>query len=223
MRVDFIRHGHCLGDAFLRGRSPAKLSELGQQQMSTALDHLGKPEWVVSSPAARCADLVNLYYESKAESPKVELWPDFQERSFGVWDGLSYEAIQALDAKGFQDYLDHPFDYEIAEAESLPSFESRVKLVFDQLLNRASTQQLNHIAVVTHGGVMRVLLQQVLGLSHESLFQFEIGFGVRMTLECFEVEAQFQQTQETTKNSNYFIKLVELVQNPLVKSEFDSI
>lgn len=216
MRIDFIRHGHCVGNVFFRGRSPAELSELGQKQMRVAFESIDLPDLVVSSPAKRCITQAETYYlgkngVEKFNVPEVQLIDDFQERDFGVWDGLSYEAIQLLDPKGFKAYLAEPFDCVIAEGESLQAFEERVQQAFAALLKQATSQQMNHLLVVTHGGVMRVLLKQVLSLHNDSLFQFEIGFGARMALECVEMipeeRAQYQ--------NDYFIKLVELVQNPL--------
>ncbi|GKT11295.1 MAG: alpha-ribazole phosphatase [Thiomicrorhabdus sp.] len=217
MRIDFVRHGHCQDSAFLRGRSASLLSVLGQKQMHKALDALEPADLIISSPAIRCLDLVEAYYADKSEALNIEAWPDFQERFFGVWDGLSYDAIQALDVEGFTHYLDNPFDYAIPEAESLAKFENRVQQVFQKLLEHAVHNQLEHIVVVTHGGVMRVLLKQVLGLSDTALFQLEMGYAARMSLECIELtEAMQSDTEHCQKASDaFFIKLLELVQSPI--------
>jgi len=229
MRIDFIRHGQCNDNAFLRGRSDTGLSFLGQRQMRRTLDDINLPELVVCSPAKRSADLAQSYYLEASSITEVELWDDFQERDFGIWDGLSFEAIQALDSVGLQKYLDQPFNYEISGSETLEAFETRVKKVFRKLLDYGLEKEVDHLVVVTHGGVMRVLLKQVLGLNDFALFQLEMGFASRMSLECIETSPenmmafaeQLEQLsaqdsgRSVEKPDQYYIKLLELTQCPL--------
>ncbi len=210
MRVDLIRHGACLDTCFFRGQTPSQLSEMGQQQMQMAFSGIPCPEWVISSTAQRCAGATQAYYANHKAMPTIWYRDALQERYFGVWDGLSHNAVKALDAEGLEEYFDHPFEYAISEAESFEAFKQRVMSVFDELLLQAEQQGVEHVVLVTHGGVMRVLLMHIFALRHEALFQFEIGFGSRMTLECFSSgEPQGQGGEK------FFIKLVELIQSPL--------
>ncbi len=222
MRIDLVRHGSCLDGAFLRGHSPAVLSLSGQQQMQAVFSSLScasndtTPELVVVSPAKRCLEPVESYYLKREKTTTVQVWSDFQERDFGVWDGLSYEEVNALDFNGLQHYLENPFEYDIEQAESLQAFECRIKIAFEQLLHQATEASLNHVLVVTHGGVMRVLLKQLLGLDNRALFQLEIGFAARMTLESFALDCvECDVVNGSGFPKGYFIKLVELVQNRL--------
>lgn len=214
IRVDFVRHGECLDNAFLRGHSPSELSALGEHQMHTVFSTLPKPDWVISSPAQRCLKPTKNYYSD------LTVWSDFQERCFGVWDGLSYEEVKKLDQNGLKSYLEQPFTFDISKSESLSDFENRVVSVFKKTLEHAITYSLNHVCIVTHGGVMRVLLKSILGLNNQALFQFEIGFGATMTLECFTISCPLLsqtpklESGKEEKNvaclSDYFIKLVAL-------------
>lgn len=199
VRIDLVRHGDCADNAFLRGQSPAVLTPLGQQQMKGVLSAINLPGLVVSSSAQRCLSFAQDYYSAL---PELIVSAEFQERNFGVWDGLSYEEIQRLDADNLSRYLLQPFEFAIEGAESLAEFEARIASAWQTLVADAFNQAIEHVVVITHSGVMRVLLKQVLALPLDSLFQFEIGYGARLTLECYETQAE------------PFIKLVELVQNP---------
>ncbi len=215
MRIDLIRHGECTDQAFLRGQTHSILSDHGQQQMFAVLDALTsakpvsktskikRPGLVISSPAKRCADFMELYL--KGATDKLQIWPEFHERDFGVWDGLVYDAIQAQDPQGLESYLQRPFSFNIPQAESYVEFERRVQSAWDKLLvvTDSPGENIEQIVIMTHGGVIRVLLKQLLGLSNEALFQLEIGYGARISLEVFSTE------------STPFIRLVEMVQNPL--------
>ncbi len=229
IRVDFVRHGECLDDVFLRGHAPSELSKLGVRQMQTVFSILPKPDWVISSPAKRCLQPTKHDYED----PTV--WSDFQERFFGIWDGLSYEAIKLLDPVGLKSYLEQPFTFNISKSEPLDKFEFRIASAFKKVLKHAATHGLNRVLIVTHGGVMRVLLKSVLGLNNSALFQFEVGFGALMTFECFVINpsALFENTDSSTKKSDseqgggeknmaclseYFIKLAALTPYSLSES-----
>lgn len=215
MRIDLIRHGECTDQAFLRGQTHSLLSDYGRQQMFAVLETLTlsnnvhnirkikRPGLVISSPAKRCADFMESY--AQADLHKLQIWPEFQERSFGAWDGLTYEAIQAQDPQGLESYLQHPFSFRIPQAESYIDFEKRVQSAWDKLLRVTNSAggSVEQVAIMTHGGVIRMLLKQLLGLSNEALFQLEIGYGARISLEVFSTA------------SIPFIRLVEMVQNPL--------
>ncbi|VAW49922.1 hypothetical protein MNBD_GAMMA04-36 [hydrothermal vent metagenome] len=210
MRIDLVRHGACLDEAFLRGQSPAELTALGKEQMKAVFASISVPERVVVSSAKRCLEPVASFYQHH-ESLDIQIWTDFQERCFGVWDGLSYEEVKHLDNIGLQGYLESPFTYNIKQSESLVAFEKRVLIAFERLLEQATSESIHHILVVTHGGVMRVLLKHILGLNNEALFKFEIGFAARMTLESFVLECEFIPPPSFL--NSHFIKLVELIQS----------
>lgn len=218
MRIDLMRHGACLDSAFLRGQSPAELSTFGKQQMlSIFASFVGadEPDWVVVSPAKRCLEPVESFYLNHGnERPHVQICSDFQERDFGRWDGLSYEAIKSLDKTGLQDYLSNPFEYTIDQSEPFVVFEKRILLAFEEMLEQASTASIDHVLIVTHGGAIRVLLKHILGLNNKALFQLEVGFAARMTLKSFALESiECDVINASTFPKGYFIKLVELVQS----------
>ncbi|MCF6254433.1 MAG: histidine phosphatase family protein [Thiomicrorhabdus sp.] len=219
MRIDLIRHGACLDDAFLRGQSPSKLSSLGKQQMQMVfleIESVSSPEWVITSPANRCLEPATAFYLKREKNTKLQVRSDFQERHFGVWDGLSYEGVKALDINGLQRYLENPFEYCIEQSESLKVFEKRILSAFEQLLKQATSASINHVLIVTHGGVMRVLLKHVLGFNNDAMFQLEIGFAARIRLESFLLEPlNCDVVHNPCFPKGYFIKLVELVQNAL--------
>jgi len=222
MRIDLIRHGACLDEAFLRGQSPAELSPLGEEQMQAVFsslacsNHQTNPDLVVVSPANRCLKPVLSFYQTKERLTNIQICSAFQERHFGVWDGLSYKEVKSLYFNELQCYLNNPFEYDIEQAESLTSFENRVLPDFEQLLAQTSAESVNHVVIVTHGGVMRVLLKHILGLQNEALFQFEIGFATRIRLESFLLEPiKCDVVHSPCFPKGYFIKLVELAQSTL--------
>jgi len=219
MRIDLIRHGACLDHAFLRGQSPSKLSTLGKQQMQEVfldVESVSSPERVITSPANRCLEAATEFYLKREKNAKIQVESGFQERHFGVWDGLSYDDVKLLDINGLQAYLENPFEYFIEQSESLKCFENRTLSAFEQCLKQATSASLNHVLIVTHGGVIRVLLKHILGLNNEAMFQLEVGFAARIRLDSFLLDPiSCDVVHNPCFPKGYFIKLVELAQSPL--------
>ncbi len=218
--VHLIRHGACLDHAFLRGHTDSELSVLGKAQMQAVFSCLPEADWVISSPAKRCLIPVQQYGLSAA------IWPEFQERNFGVWDGLSYEAILNRDPEGLQSYLNHPFSFQIPGSESFDDFEKRIVYAFKALLHQAQRHDFKQVWVVTHGGVIRVLLKAILGFKASALFQLGIGLGTTVTLECWSTHSMSQfddkcyaeQEASSMYFSDVFIQLCALTPCPIAES-----
>jgi len=58
------------------------------------------------------------------------------------------------------------------------------------------------VLLVTHSGPMRIVLQQILGFENQQLFQFELNYAARISIEVIPTE------------TSPFCKLVEIVQAP---------
>lgn len=243
IRLDVIRHGHCEGDAYFRGQSPVSLSDVGRRQMECTFSKLcteSMPDWVVSSTAHRCSEATQRFF---GQAANLQLWLDeqLQERDFGDWQGVSYSALQARSPHGLADYFSNPFHYVIPNAESLIHFTERsvkavekwVEKAFDPSLSLVLTDDSSvssnqtelplpqHLLLVTHGGVMRVLLQCWLRLDNEALFQFELGYASRLQFEIYVVKTE-NVVGDVADNQGalpfskrYFIKLVVIEQSAI--------
>lgn len=161
----FMGHTDCLADAE---------SALGLQQALMAL----KVDRLVSSPLQRCARLA----QDLAELANLPLQFDanWQERDWGAWDGC---AVTDIDAHALQAYYDAPFDYSIDQAETVDVMQTRINQAW---LDLVALQQ--DVLCITHGGPMRLVLQQVLGLSNSALFQLKIDYGTLIGFDVYPTE-----------------------------------
>jgi len=199
IQVHLIRHGACQDDAFLRGSTESELSKTGWEQSKSAFEgilnsvHSKQPGLVVCSPAKRCLSLVNSFALNT-----VEIEAAFKERDFGEWDGQSYGTLKALYPQALDAYLSEPFTFDIPRAESLGAFEQRVLIGWQNLLAKAFARDLKEVVVMTHGGVIRVLLKAILGLEDQAMFHWKIGYGAVLSLACFETDSKncFEQCGE---------------------------
>jgi len=204
MRIDLLRHGECADQAWLRGRVDSELSELGWQQMQAQLACLPQStnQTVISSPAKRCAEFSQTISEQACSNPLV-IDNRWHERDFGVFDGLSFERVQQTYPQALADYLDNPFDNAIPQAETFIDFQTRIEQAWSNLI-QADYQS---VLLVTHSGPMRLVLQQILGLANQQLFQMELGYAARISIEVIPTDTQ------------PFCKLVEILQTQLPKME----
>ncbi|MDH4235088.1 MAG: histidine phosphatase family protein [Gallionella sp.] len=151
--IDLLRHGETLAGSVYLGRSDAPLSEHGYRQMENALLNVLRHDAVLSSPLMRCAAFAKDYAQQHA----LPLHHDarFQEMDFGSWDGRSAAEIAATDPGSLENFWRDPVSCPPPQAEPLLSFQSRVLAAWQELPARYPGQR---VLVVTHGGVMRIIL-----------------------------------------------------------------
>lgn len=172
--VDLIRHGEPVGGRRFRGETDDPLSERGWRQMREAI---GKGEgWqaVVTSPLRRCAE----FAEKVAGDMGIplETVADLREMAFGEWEGRTAVEVLAEGPGDLAGFWEDPENGRIPGGEDLPAFQARVVGAWEDLVHRHAGQ---HLLVVAHGGVVRVLLAHVLGLPLANLFRLEVAYADR--------------------------------------------
>lgn len=172
MRIDLLRHGETLGPGGFRGRIDHPLSEAGWQQLRAATAQPACWSAIVSSPLRRCAEFAA---ELAARLDiGLSLEPGLQELDFGEWDGRTPAELMVDQADALTRFWTDPWQYGPPGGENLADFEARVL----QSLARLQAQHAGgHLLLVTHGGVIRLLLARARGLSQEGVHQVEAGYA----------------------------------------------
>jgi len=167
--IDLLRHGEVEGDAVYRGSTDDLLTDVGWQQMVAALKD--KKDWdlIVSSPLQRCLEFAQLI----AEEDEIDLQIDksFQEIDFGLWEGLSPDKIMKNEADNLKAWWQSPTRVTPPEGEDFHEFQARVLKTLKQIVTDNKGQKL---LLVTHAGVIRVILMYVLGMQEENLFRLNV-------------------------------------------------
>jgi len=178
--IDLLRHGETLAGSVYLGRTNAPLTEHGYRQMAEALPDTPRYHAVLSSPLVRCA----VFAQDYAQRHGLPLHYDarFQEMDFGAWDGRSAAEIAAADMGALENFWRDPVACPPPQAELLLSFQARVLAAWQELPARFPGQ---HVLLVTHGGVMRIILchlqqrplAELLSLSvpHAALHRIEVA------------------------------------------------
>jgi len=174
-----IRHGKSphAGERYI-GRTDTPLTSRGYQQADWISNHLCKsvPDAVYVSPALRTRETLRPFLNKHQMDCVVEA--DLQEIDFGLWEGMSFEEIQAQAPELVTQWALNRMDFCFPGGERLEAFWKRVCRVGDVLASAPGER----VAAVTHGGVIRYLLCHYLGLGPEQHRMFQIDFGSITTL-----------------------------------------
>ena len=166
-RALFIRHAETEMAGRYCGHSDPDLNAQGRAQL-VKLSHLlcAEPFDAVYSSDLRRASSTAQAIAAVREIPQV-LRPTLREINFGQWEGLRWEQIEQMDPEYARDWVAHYPHLPAPSGESFEVFEARVLEEVHRLLEG------NHgpIAVVTHGGVLRVVLRHFCACSEEEAWQ----------------------------------------------------
>lgn len=177
LRLDLLRHGETELGGGLRGSLDDALTENGWTQMRAAVVEGGPWNRIVSSPLQRCARFAAELGEQLNLS--VHLDKELQELHFGAWEGQSAAALMETDAEALGLFWADPYGFTPPQGEPVSAFSARVLAAVARLQAAYAGER---ILLVSHGGVMRLLLAQARELPREQLLNVEVGHGALFAL-----------------------------------------
>ncbi|MGY2443368.1 alpha-ribazole phosphatase family protein [Pseudomonas sp. SDO52101_S400] len=177
LRLDLLRHGETELGGGLRGSLDDALTEKGWAQMREAVIGQGPWDRLVSSPLQRCARFAD-ELGAQRDLP-VSLEKDLQELHFGAWEGQSAAALMETDAEALGLFWADPYAFTPPQGEPVSDFSARVLAAVTRLHAAHAGER---VLLVSHGGVMRLLLARARGLPREQLLNVEVGHGALFSL-----------------------------------------
>ena len=177
LHLDLLRHGETELGGGLRGSLDDALTDRGWEQMREAVAAGGPWDRLVSSPLQRCARFAE-QLGVRLDLP-VHLDKDLQELHFGAWEGCSAAALMDTDAEALGRFWADPYAFTPPDGEPVLEFSKRVLAAVERLTVAYAGER---VLLVSHGGVMRLLLAQARGLPREQLLNVEVGHGALFSL-----------------------------------------
>ncbi|MEW5893328.1 MAG: histidine phosphatase family protein [Pseudomonadota bacterium] len=184
VRVTVLRHGEVAGPAHVfRGRSDPPLTARGEAQMRAAL--AGRRfDAVASSPLLRCRAFAETFAAGQGSACRI--LADLRELDFGEWEGLSGAQVAARDPTAYQRFRSRCDDCAAPGGERIGDFRRRVLSAWgDWLADAAGGERL----LITHAGVMRILLQHLLDLPAASLYRIALPEAAQFQVSLLAGEA----------------------------------
>ncbi len=175
--IDLLRHGEVLGGSCYRGITDDPLTDKGWQQMHAKLGSDRHWDVIISSPLSRCHNFAkNL--STNLQLPLVSS-SAFQELYFGDWEGKTAAQIEPQLLNQF--YAD-PINFSPPNGEHFNDFQQRILVAWQNLIE---AHQGKKLLLITHAGVMRIILAHSLGLDIQHSFRLKIGHACLSSLEHF--------------------------------------
>ncbi len=166
----------------MRGRVDHPLSEQGWQQMWRAVNLQpamqssvsGPLPWdaIITSPLQRCRSFAEKL--SQLTDLPVSVSNDWQEIDYGDWDGMFLSDWRQAAADQFREFRNDLTALQPPNGEPFIRFRDRILGAWQQVLDRPPGSR---VLLVTHGGVMRVVLPTVLGMPLNQTGVLEIPFA----------------------------------------------
>jgi alpha-ribazole phosphatase/probable phosphoglycerate mutase len=196
-RLLLIRHAEPVAEAAGRcyGRLDVGLSPRGHAQAAALADALGGAPLagVYSSPRLRARDTASPLARRLAQghagardgagAPAAEVViDDLREIDFGRFEGLTYAAAAELDPDAYERWMARPTEVAFPGGESYPALRDRV---------RAAAAAIRAVhpgacaAIVAHGGTVRTVLAEALGLPDAHIFRLDVAHASISAVDHF--------------------------------------
>jgi len=166
--VTLLRHGEVAGGPRFRGPGDDPLTTRGRAQLDDFFARFGGWDRLIASPSRRCREPASALAAQMGIGLTID--PDLAERGFGEWNGRAAAEIPAPDLARF--YRD-PSAFTPAGAEPLDVFARRVRRSWSA---RVAAESRNAL-LLTHGGVIRLIIAEVLHLPMASLGLIEVPYA----------------------------------------------
>jgi alpha-ribazole phosphatase len=171
-----LRHGETMASDGPRryiGWQDVPLSEAGILQAANWAEVFANTniKAIHSSDLSRCRDTANII--SKATGVQVRLVPEFREIHLGDWEGIPFHEMKTSQPEIFAERGRRIADHRPPRGESFQDLDQRVWPRFESLGHESDDPRL----IVTHAGVIRVLLCRILGMPLSNLFRIGLDAG----------------------------------------------
>lgn len=164
--VETVKRGHGEKEKFHVSPSPG-LPVSGSMLTAVYCSHLSR--------AVKSAELI-----AKPYCLEPVLVPALRERNFGIWEGMSFDEIKEKYPEEFTAWAGNPLEFGPMKGESTMEVKDRVINAMDTIIQNHSGER---IAIVSHGGVIRIILCSILGVPLENIFRVEQDYAALNIIE----------------------------------------
>ncbi len=169
MRVFLVRHGQTEWNDQKRvqGHTDVHLDSRGKEQASLLGEALSKEgiERILTSDLMRAKDTAEIV--GLRIGLPIELSSKLRERSFGEWEGFTYEVFTGRFGELTSSSDQDPHSVAPPGGESLMDLRQRLKEVAEDIVKRQKST-----LVVSHGGACGILLCELLQIPQSSTRKF---------------------------------------------------
>ncbi|WP_345975613.1 alpha-ribazole phosphatase family protein [Sulfurimonas sp. HSL3-7] len=181
MLITLVRHGevetayrHCYNGHNYIGLSPkgrAQAKELARRLEGETFDA------VYCSDLKRCRETLEpIIEDTRLQTGDIVYTPQLREKSWGRHEGMSFDAITEQEGLEYEDFLQW---IRALDGEPYDAYIARIETFFTRDLPRTPCEK---VLVVTHAGVIRVLMHLLQGIALEAAFSVDFPYSAYTTL-----------------------------------------
>ena len=166
MEIYLIRHTKpAIAEGIIYGRTDIPVADTFYEESIAVLNQLpDNIDHVFSSPSTRCFKLAALIANNYATDDLL------QEFNFGDWEGNTWDEINKADLENWMaDFV----NLTVSGGESMLQMADRVMKFWGKL----SKLPFKTVAIVTHAGVIRIILSKLNNVALKDAFDFKITYG----------------------------------------------
>jgi alpha-ribazole phosphatase len=136
---------------------------------------------IYTSPRQRCSQAAEIL--AVGRHCTMETVPALRELDFGEFEGRSYDEIAAIYPDVYQQWMERPTETQFPGGETFREMYARVIATTQELRSRHAGES---IALVTHGGVIRIILADSLGVDAANIFRIGQRHGAINVIRYFD-------------------------------------
>ncbi|AGT32578.2 phosphoglycerate mutase [Geobacillus genomosp. 3] len=137
----------------------------------------GRVDRIVASDLRRCRETAVLLFGSRGPDWCTNGW---RELFFGAWEGKTFTELKT--DRAYNRWLEAPFSTAPPGGESYAAFQARIKRALAETIALAERTGARHVAIVTHSGPIRFVLEQYAPVSRP-FWEWKVPFSGGYTLE----------------------------------------
>jgi broad specificity phosphatase PhoE len=198
MKIFLVRHPQTTANQqkIIYGKTDYPYTQEGEKQIKSILDFFSMQARtdgvkIITSPANRAVNLANQIGNLFKQVPSMD--EQLGEMNFGIFEGLTLGEAKEKYPLAYDDFLYRFETSSIPEGESYKAFQERIKRFI------MTMPEQDEWILVTHGAVIREILEQILGLKAGDSWKFSINNGTIVELEKKKLGFVVQQIIQPNK------------------------
>ncbi|WP_071396453.1 histidine phosphatase family protein [Bacillus tuaregi] len=156
-------------------------------------------ERIVTSDLQRCLQTAQILFPEQ----KTTAFPEFRELHFGEWEGKTYAELTG--DRYYEKWLSNQYEMIPPQGESYSVFAKRVDEGWRRVLSMMKEDNIQRLAIVTHGGVIRYFLSKL--YEKRDFWEWKVPHGNGFELVWSQEEA-FRRGERCT-----LLRAVPLMEN----------
>lgn len=184
-KIFIVRHAEAEGNLYRRihGQYDSLLTEMGIRQLEALSKRFEDIhiDAVYSSDLHRARKTASAIYEPKS-LPLVTM-PELREVNMGIWEDVCWAEVERNMPEQYRYYNTEPHKWCVEGCENFFKLSDRIVGAITSLAERHEGES---IAVVTHGGAIRSLLCNIMGLPPEEIRQIYYCDNTAVSLLIYE-------------------------------------